>query len=142
MTLRVVFDTSALVSAALRPDSVADRALQRSILFHQVIASSETLEELNRVLAREKFDRYVGSSTRRTFFEKFKRDSLHLPVGEAEIREVLGACRDTKDDPFLALALAAKAEVVVSSDKDLLVLHPWRGIAILTPAQFLEQFNP
>ena len=38
---------------------------------------------------------------------------------------------------FLALALAAEAEVIVSSDEDLLVLHPWRGISILNPAEFI-----
>jgi hypothetical protein len=31
---------------------------------------------------------------------------------------------------------SAEADAVVSSDEDLLVLHPWRGIAIVTPAEF------
>jgi predicted nucleic acid-binding protein len=35
--------------------------------------------------------------------------------------------------------LAAEADVLVSSDKDLLVLHPWRGIRIVTPAEFLGE---
>jgi predicted nucleic acid-binding protein len=48
--------------------------------------------------------------------------------------------RDPKDDKFLALALVAEADVLVSSDKDLLVLHPWRGIGIVTPAEFVGEF--
>jgi putative PIN family toxin of toxin-antitoxin system len=47
-------------------------------------------------------------------------------------------CRDAKDNRYLELALAAGATVIVSGDADLLVLDPWRGVRILTPAQFLE----
>ncbi len=46
-------------------------------------------------------------------------------------------CRDAKDDKYLELALAAKAATIVSSDQDLLVLHPWRGVQILRPAAYL-----
>ena len=46
-------------------------------------------------------------------------------------------CRDPKDDEYLELALAASAEIIVSSDDDLLVLDPWRGIQILNPAAYL-----
>jgi predicted nucleic acid-binding protein len=55
------------------------------------------------------------------------------------LEQVRGICRDVKDDKFLARCLAARADLLVSSDHDLLVLHPWQGIAILTPAQYLEQ---
>jgi predicted nucleic acid-binding protein len=48
-------------------------------------------------------------------------------------------CRDPKDNQFLALALVAEANLLISSDEDLLVLHPWRGIPIVTPALFLAQ---
>jgi predicted nucleic acid-binding protein len=48
------------------------------------------------------------------------------------------ACRDPKDDKFLEVAVAGKADVIVSEDEDLLVLHPFRGIPIVGPAQFLE----
>ena len=38
--------------------------------------------------------------------------------------EAVAECRDAKDDKYLELALAARAEVIVSGDDDLLVLHP------------------
>ena len=62
---------------------------------------------------------------------------------DAGILEIESACRDPKDNHFLALALAlaAEADVLVSSDEDLLVLHPWRGIPIITPAEFLARFS-
>jgi putative PIN family toxin of toxin-antitoxin system len=46
-------------------------------------------------------------------------------------------CRDHKDNKYLELALAAQARTIVSSDDDLLVLHPWRGVQILRPAAYL-----
>jgi predicted nucleic acid-binding protein len=46
-------------------------------------------------------------------------------------------CPDPKDDKYLELALAAGAETIVSSDDDPLVLHRWRGVRILRPADYL-----
>jgi uncharacterized protein len=48
-------------------------------------------------------------------------------------------CRDPKDDKYLELALAAGAETIVSSDDDLLTLHPWRDVRILSPAGYLAR---
>lgn len=49
--------------------------------------------------------------------------------------------RDPGDDPFLACALASGAEVIISKDKDLLVLHKPFGVTIETPRQFLARFQ-
>jgi len=47
-------------------------------------------------------------------------------------------CHDPKDDKYLALAAAGRAEVIVSSDaRHLLSMDPWRGIRILSPANYL-----
>jgi uncharacterized protein len=53
-----------------------------------------------------------------------------------EITEAIAACRDPKDDKFLELAISGQANYVLSSDKDLLVLHPFQDSAIVTPADF------
>ena len=45
-------------------------------------------------------------------------------------------CRDPADNKYLELALASGAATIVSSDEDLLVLHPWRGVGILPPAEY------
>jgi putative PIN family toxin of toxin-antitoxin system len=49
-------------------------------------------------------------------------------------------CRDPKDDQFLALAISAKAKVLVSSDVHLLEMHPFRGVEILQLADFKQRF--
>ncbi|MEA5489407.1 MULTISPECIES: putative toxin-antitoxin system toxin component, PIN family [Pseudanabaena] len=56
-----------------------------------------------------------------------------------EITESITICRDRKDDKFLELAINRKADYLITGDRDLLVLHPFRNIQILTPADFLTQ---
>jgi hypothetical protein len=49
-------------------------------------------------------------------------------------------CRDPRNDKYLALTLAGHADVIVSGDvRHLLSRHPWRGIAILSRADFLTR---
>ncbi len=56
---RVVFDTSTMVSAALRIDSVPSQALLHALGCSELCGSSETLAELDKVLKRKKFNRYL-----------------------------------------------------------------------------------
>jgi predicted nucleic acid-binding protein len=63
-------------------------------------------------------------------------------VREAElvvVTAVVTDCRDPKDNKFLELALSGKATHIVSGDEDLLVLHPFRGVLILTLQAFVAQ---
>jgi putative PIN family toxin of toxin-antitoxin system len=50
-------------------------------------------------------------------------------------------CRDKDDDELLAAALAGEAEIILTGDKDLLVLKEFQGIKILTPRQLVELIN-
>ena len=61
-----------------------------------------------------------------------------MPASVAPRQEIIAA-RDPDDDAILACALEAQAQAVITGDRDLLVLHPFRGIAILTPAEFLAR---
>jgi predicted nucleic acid-binding protein len=53
------------------------------------------------------------------------------------ITQRIAACRDPKDDKFLDAALNGEAHVILTGDQDLLELHPFHGIEILSPAEFL-----
>ncbi len=83
----------------------------------------------------------MALDVRTEFVKKLRRDSVHCTVPKQLLEAVCGACRDAKDDPILALSLAAGAEILVSSDRDLLVLHPWCGIRIVAPAEFLMEYS-
>jgi putative PIN family toxin of toxin-antitoxin system len=134
---RVVFDTSTLVSAALRVGSVTHQALLKAMGSCDVCASLETLAELGAVLERDKFDRYLDRESRLGFAALIGRHAHLFTVQRAHIEAVVPPCRDPKDNLFLALALAAEADALVSSDDDLLILHPWRGVPVMTAAEFL-----
>ena len=102
----------------------------------ELCASSETLAEMYEVLNRSKFDRYLDPGIRREAAEQIERDSRIFSVGPVDTTLLKPSCRDSSDNKFLTLALAAEVDVIVSSDDDLLTMHPWHGIPILTPAQF------
>jgi putative PIN family toxin of toxin-antitoxin system len=136
---RVVFDTSTLIGAALHPESTPKKALTHAFVHWHVCASAETLAELETVLERTKFNRYLDAGSREEFVSLIRGEvKLFQGFGDVPANSSL-SCRDPKDNKFLALALAAEADAIVSSDKDLLVLHPWRGIRIVTPAEFLTE---
>ncbi|HEX5235862.1 MAG TPA: putative toxin-antitoxin system toxin component, PIN family [Silvibacterium sp.] len=137
MSRRIVFDTSTLVSAALRTASIPHQALQHSLATCDLCASADTLAELERVLELKKFDRYLNRKLRRDFAALIRRSVSLFAVRPEDLSSVDPPCRDPGDNQFLALAAIAEAEVLVSSDEDLLVLHPWRDIAVITPAEFL-----
>jgi len=128
----IVFDASTIVSAVLKADSIPERALLRAEEVDVLVLSSAVDAEYGEVLSRPKFARAVPAT---------RRDSLLRALREAAIwfdpLVRVADCRDPKDDKYLELALAAGAETIVSSDDDLLVLHPWRGVRILRPADYL-----
>jgi predicted nucleic acid-binding protein len=48
-------------------------------------------------------------------------------------------CRDPKDDKFLEVALNGKADLILTGETALLAMHPWQGIAILSPERYLKR---
>lgn len=135
--LRVVFDTSTLVGAALKVGSVPHRALGMALQAGEVCVSADTLAELDAVLARDKFDRYMPKTLRLAFAAMLRQHAHHLDVTAADEAALQPPCRDPKDNQFLALAMVSSADTLVSSDGDLLCLHPWCGVQVLTPTAFL-----
>lgn len=131
--MRGVFDNNVLVSAALlggTPRKAFDKLLDNGI----VLVSVPVLLELADVLNRTKFDKYVTHDERMRFMVSF------LKVAEMiEISETIIACRDPKDDKLLELAVSGSADFLVTGDKDLLVLNPFRAVEIITPREFLDK---
>jgi uncharacterized protein len=101
----------------------------------EIVVSEATIGELADLLGRDKWDRYVSIEDRQEFIRRLLQICALVPV-LSEIDD----CRDAADNRFLALALDAGASVIITGDRDLLDLDPWRDIRILTPAEFLEQY--
>jgi putative PIN family toxin of toxin-antitoxin system len=134
---RAVFDTSTLVSAALRLDSVPHQALLGALSCCDLCTSEATLRELRGVLTRPKFRSYASAAARQGFLRLIERHARRYVVQDEDLRSLAPACRDRKGNQFLALAAEAEAQVVVSSDEDRLVLDPWNGVRVVRPAEFL-----
>lgn len=131
---RFVLDTNVVVSAVLLPRSVPRQAFDLAFIRGIVLVSESMLDELDDVLRRPRFERYVSEDERLQFLTIFIRDAT-----VAEVTEVIIDCRDPKDNKFLELAVSGNATCIISGDADLLVLHPFRGIPVVTPQEFVSQ---
>ena len=130
-----VIDANTVISAFVFKLSKPREALEKAIKTGQVATSLETYEELSEVLLRSKFDKYISLEERLLALKQFKELAVFRKVSET-IRE----CRDPKDDKYLELAVSVNASCIITGDKDLLILHPFRGIPILNAADFLNNF--
>jgi len=129
---RIVLDTNALVSRLLSPDSVPGRAVRQAVRDAQILLSQAVLEELVEVLSRSKFDPYVTIQDRQQFLRLLSRIADTVPI-----IHTVHECRDPRDNKFLELAVNGDAGFIVTGDRDLLALDPFRTIRIITPASHL-----
>jgi putative PIN family toxin of toxin-antitoxin system len=127
-----VLDTNVLISAALSSKG-APHALVQHILSHGcLVFSSATFEELRSRLYRPKFDIYLSLDMREGLLHDFSASAKWV---EADV--VLPYSRDPSDDVFIATALKAGLDFLVSGDKDLLEAPMPEGMQVLTPVQAL-----
>ena len=137
--MRAVVDTNVLVRALIKPQGSVGPVLLRlrdaacTLLYAQSLLE-ELVDVLNRPRIREKYQ-LTGQDIQTVV-------SLILLRGEAVAPgERVTACRDSTDDKFLEVAVTGKADVIVRGDQDLLVLHLFVGIPILSPAAFLRMLD-
>jgi putative PIN family toxin of toxin-antitoxin system len=131
---RVVIDTNVFLSGLLSSTSTPARAVERAIREDQVLASKDTLRELARKLLSPRFDRYVARERRMALLDRLAPNLVLV-----EIVQRIRACRDPKDDQFLEVAVNGSANVLVTGDRDLLSLHPFRGVDISSPSAYLTR---
>lgn len=106
----------------INQDTIGIKGLFNKQVFRVVVSPSH-LAELEDVLGRPKFRRYFTMREAERALERIRKRS-HSVKTEFQVRPI---CRDPKDDYLLALAKAAKADLLVTGDEDLLVLkmfHP------------------
>ncbi len=131
---RIVIDTNVLISGLFSTSSMPALAVEKAVTNAQLVATMETLRELIEKLDSPKFDRYVRRERRDALLERVA--SL---VEIIDVLQSIRASRDPKDDKFPEAAVNGRTDVIVTGDKDLLDLNPFRGIAIVTPAAYLAR---
>ena len=132
--LQFVIDTNVLVSSILIKKSSSDAALKKARSLGNLLFSEETFQELQTVLNRSKFDRYVSLQVRSEFIFR-----LRLASELVEILERVDLCRDEKDNKFLEVAINGRADYLITGDNDLLVLRPFQDVKIMTVNEFLDE---
>jgi len=139
--MRIVVDTNTVLSGLLwsgpPPRRLLDLARRRVVT---LCTSPTLLAELAEVIARDKFAERVSAAGLSPL--ELVQDYERL----ADIADpqplAVPTCRDPDDDHVLACALSAQATLIVSRDKDLLVLHPYHGIEIVPAATAAERLEP
>lgn len=120
-----MLDTNVLLSAILVPRACRD-LLKGRALAHEWFTSQALVDEL-----AEKLSGKLKLDPARTPLFLVYRRRASLVLGQQ-------VCRDPDDDAVLSAALAARADVIITGDKDLLVLHMFEGIRIRSPRQFSD----
>jgi len=131
---RIVVDTNVFVSAIALPLSIPRQAVDQALDHGVLLFSEATMSELAEVLSRPKFDHYVSAEDRMLFLGRLGSAAEFVPT-----IQVVRECRDPQDDKFLEVALNGRADLILTGDADLQAMHPWRGIGIVAPADYLKR---
>ncbi|HEX7230651.1 MAG TPA: putative toxin-antitoxin system toxin component, PIN family [Candidatus Binatia bacterium] len=133
--MRVFLDTNVLASAAATRGLCAD--LFREVLAsHELITSRQVLSELRRVL---KVQFRAPQALINEFIELMSEDTEIAKPGELPRVNI----KDKDDLSILSAAIAAKTEIFVTGDKEILDLSQIQQMAIMSPRQFWEALkNP
>ena len=137
--IRAVIDTNIIIGAVIKPEGTVG-AILRSLRDrgYSILYSEPLLIELADVLNRPRIRQKYGLSTQdiETVL------ALILLRGEAvTTARRIDICRDPKDNMILEVAVAGKADVISSGDKDLISLREFEGIPIVVPAEFLRRLE-
>jgi uncharacterized protein len=131
--LILVFDSGVWISA-FEFGGLPLTALRTAFINHKIAACDAILFEIRKALRRK----FGWSSERLEGALADYFDDLILVALSRNLRRV---CRDPNDDMIIECAIAADADLIVSGDKDLLVLKQYDEIRILTPRAFLDEVS-
>jgi uncharacterized protein len=131
--VRVFLDTNVLVSAAATRGLCAD-VLREVLASHELLTSAQVLSELRRVL-RMKLG--VAQDLIDDFISLIRQNTVLAQPGPPPPVQI----GDRDDLPVLSAAIAGKAEVFVTGDKELLDLKEVKSLAILSPRQFWDRLK-
>lgn len=134
--MKILFDSNLWISFMIgkRLSSLANVLCHHDV---EVYTSTQQLEEIRTVIAREKFNKLISAETRYNFFEMVY-DVCFITDITVEARSDI---RDPKDLYLLSMAESVPVDYIVSGDKDLTDLHQHAGIPILKYVELLEILN-
>jgi putative PIN family toxin of toxin-antitoxin system len=138
--LRIVLDTNVYVSGTILSRGTPFEILEAWRRHEYILVTSEAIiREIERVLRYPRIrDRYaITEKDIARLTASLRADALVVPG----IYEVSGISPDPDDDKFLACALEAQANCIITGDLDLLVLDSYQGISVIKPHEFLQRLR-
>lgn len=132
--MRVFFDTNVLVSAFTASQGTGFKVFEITHLSHTVVIGEFVLVELERILIKK--SRIAAENVKELLEELRRKEVIPIPQNPA----VIPVC-DPDDAYVLASALEARADILVTGDKDLLEIGDKAGIKIVDPRTFLEMLE-
>ncbi|MGH6885729.1 MAG: putative toxin-antitoxin system toxin component, PIN family, partial [Geminicoccales bacterium] len=99
----------------------------------ELVISEAILAELDEVLRRPRFDRYVSRRVREQFLVTLPRFAAQVPIVQS-----IRAWDDPSDDKFLDAAVNGSARFLVTGDRALLAMKIFRDVEIVTPSAYLR----
>jgi len=146
--MRILLDTNILVRAAGGPPSPAEELLRLSLAAPHVLCLSPfLLSEVSRVLRYPRVQKLHGMSDEKidAYLGFLQSGSLMVTVPPHEVELVVP--NDSKDDPIVATAVAAKAKVICTLDRHLhheavVEYCDSRKIEIVTDLELLHRIRP
>jgi uncharacterized protein len=133
--MRVVLDTGILIAALITADTPPDQVYQawRKKRF-TLVTSAWQLEEFRRASRYERVKKFLKPTEAGYLVNGLKRHATVL----TELPQV-DLSRDAQDNPVLAMAIAGKADYLVTGDRrGLLSLKRVGATRIVTAAEFLR----
>jgi putative PIN family toxin of toxin-antitoxin system len=126
--MRVFFDTNVIIAAFISHGICAE-LFEHCLSRHTILTTEWVLNEYNKSLLKKiNFDRHLTEKSL-----AFLKSNLKVVKAQTLGKQV---CRDVDDDNVLAGALSAKADCLVTGDKDLLILKKYKKIPIISPKDF------
>ena len=129
--IKIVVDTNLFISMLIGKMVSVLKNILTSPLFTLVV-SEFLIEEIREVTKRPKLVRYFNLSEVDALLDYLKEISESF-----ELQKITPRCRDPKDDYLLELAVASKAEFLLTGDADLLEMKQVEMCRILTVSDFL-----
>ena len=135
--MRFVLDPNVLISALLTRDGAPGELLERWLAGEfEAVASEALLAELEGVLMREKFRRYVEVSEARAFVALARASAVIVVDAAASA----GLSPDPGDDYLVALAMGGNVDALVTGDRALRSVRIER-LVILSPVEALGKLD-
>ena len=134
--LKVVADTNTIISGLLwkgNESKLLQEAEEENI---RLFISKEILEEIEQVINYDQLQKYIAESelTKEQLLEKVN-SLCHIVFGE---KLNIDICRDKRDNKIIECAVHAKADFIVSGDKDILSLKEYEKIKIISTNGILK----